>query len=139
LSSPKTTVTLRIFGDELEPAHLTKMLGITPTNCYRMGDVRTGRTSGKQYKRKTGGWILDTNDRTDGDLDSQIDTLFNQLPKEETVWAILKKDFELNLFCGVFLNSGNDGFELRPSTLAMLGQRDISLWLDVYDFAEDDE
>jgi hypothetical protein len=36
------------------------------------------------------------------------------------------------MFCGVWLDEGNQGLALSPKTLQMLGERGIKLELDIY-------
>ena len=51
----KVTVSLRLFGEDLDPDEVTKLLGCKPTSAARKGDVMPGR-----YHRiaNKGCWLL---------------------------------------------------------------------------------
>jgi len=40
--------------------------------------------------------------------------------------------FEVDIFCGLFMGSSNEGLSLSPRTLSALGQCGIELGLDIY-------
>jgi len=130
-----TVVTLRFFGDELDPAEVTARLGAEPTSTTIRGDVRPLK-SGSQVVSKTSAWLLKAADRSPGDLDGQIEELLARLTPDLAVWRDLSARFAGSLFCGLFLETSNDGDELRPETLVMLGSRGLSLQLDVYEVVE---
>ena len=49
VSAPELTfeIALRIRHPSIDPAELTAALGIEPTQCFRKGDIRDARSSGK--------------------------------------------------------------------------------------------
>jgi hypothetical protein len=53
----KSVATLRVFGDDLIPESVSALLGATPTDSYRKGEVKLLR-SGKELIYKTGMWRL---------------------------------------------------------------------------------
>lgn len=128
----KTVVTLRLFGDDLDPAEVTQLLGAEPTAFGRKGDVRT-IASGRTVTSRSGSWRLSAEDCSPGDLNGQLQELFSRLTQDLTVWQELKRRYECDVFCGLFLHGGNEGEELQPETLSMLGVRGLALGLDIYD------
>ncbi len=54
------------------------------------------------------------------------------MPSDPKIWEALAK-FQPHFFCGIFMGSGNDGMDLSAKVLLALGQRGISLGLDIYD------
>ena len=46
--------------------------------------------------------------------------------------------YQPNLFCGLFMSSGNDMLPLSASALLALGQRGIALTLDIYNSDDED-
>ena len=48
------------------------------------------------------------------------------------VWAALGRRFKVDMFCGVWLDEGNQGLALLPATLQMLGERGVTVNLDIY-------
>ena len=62
---------LSIFGDALDPDHISRLLGGVPTVSFRKGDVKPSKT--QNIVRKSGGWILNATDQEPGNLDKQIE------------------------------------------------------------------
>jgi Domain of unknown function (DUF4279) len=128
----KTVVTLRFFGDDLEPSEISTLLATEPTASERKGDVRTS-SPGMEIVARTGSWRLSVDDRSPGDLDAQLGQLFSRLTPDLSVWEGLAQRFQSDVFCGLFMETSNDGEKLKPETLASLGSRGLSLSLDIYD------
>ena len=55
-----------------------------------------------------------------------------RLTQDLSIWESLS-EFGPNLFCRIFMGSGNDGLPLSATALFALGRRDIALDLDIYD------
>lgn len=127
---------LRFFGDDLVPDEISKAIEADPTGSEHKGDVIVGKVTRTKRVKKTGGWRLSAPTREDGDLDAQIADLFASLSDDLTVWKDLSSRFDVDVFCGVFMSTGNDGVALQPATLLMLGVRGIALNLDIYDASE---
>ncbi|HIE1099938.1 MULTISPECIES: DUF4279 domain-containing protein [Stenotrophomonas] len=132
-----SSVTLRLFGDDLLPAEITAMLGANPTAAHSKGQQLTGSQSGAVRIARTGGWRLSAARREPEDLDAQIFEILDQLTGDPGVWQSLAR-FRPDLFCGLFMGSSNDGVSLSPRALLALGQRGIALGLDVYDADEEE-
>ena len=52
---------LRISGDDLDPAEITRALGCEPTESQRKGDVLVGRNTGVERLAKFGGSVAPGN------------------------------------------------------------------------------
>lgn len=125
--------TLRLFGDDLVPEEITAMLGNAPTASQRKGQEIIGAKTGTVRIAKTGNWRLSASRREPEDLEGQITEILGQVTSDLAVWESLARRFEIDLFCGIFMANSNDGMELSPAALLALGQRGISLSLDIYD------
>ncbi len=124
----KTTVTLRFFGDDLDPDEVTQLLRCQPTTASRKGEEMPGR-----YHRvaKLGSWHLESDG--DGELEEQVDRLLDRLPDDLMVWQRLHAlNPEADLFCGLFLDAWNRGVELSPELLQRISERHLRLSLDIY-------
>ncbi len=129
--------TLRITGDALDPDTVSQLLAGVPTRSFRKGDALTGPATGNVRIAKTGVWQLRAMRREPENLNAQIMEILGQLTPELAVWSALRSRFKIDLFCGIFMASGNDGLPLSADVLLALGQRGIDLGLDIYDAAED--
>ena len=128
----KSVVTLRVGGDDLEPEEITRLLGVTPTHAHVKGEQWSGEKPGRIYTRRSGLWRISAADREPEDMNGQIQQLLGQLTVDLMVWRELASRFEVDLFCGLFMKSGNDGMALSPESMTALGERGITLILDIY-------
>ena len=78
-------------------------------------------------------WRLQAQPREPEDLCGQIDEILGKLTNDREVWAHIARNFRVDLFCGLFMGSSNDGISLPSQSLLALGERGIELALDVYD------
>jgi hypothetical protein len=131
----RTTATLRIIGDDLDPYELTRLLGAEPTACTRKGDARRA-ASGSTVVAQSGSWRLETAASDPGDLNKQINALLAKVTDDLSVWRELSRRYQCDVFCGLFMSRANEGEELEPGTLAMLGSRGLRLELDIYGSAD---
>lgn len=134
--SHHSLATLRLFGDDLVPDSVTALLGATPTESCHIGQQLVGRT-GRVRIAKTGSWRLNAVRREPEDLEAQVFEILDKLTKDLSVWESLSQ-FGPNLFCGIFMDSSNDGLPLSGKALFALGQRGIALDLDIYDCDDKD-
>jgi hypothetical protein len=123
----KTAASLRLFGDDLNPDEVTRLLGKEPDVAERKGDIRP---SGSTVRR--GRWSVKVGRRAPGDLDGQIAELLAGTTEDLAVWQRLTSVYAANVFCGLFLEQENEGVDVSPQTLRMLGERGVKLQLDIY-------
>ncbi|MDD5262333.1 MAG: DUF4279 domain-containing protein [Methylacidiphilales bacterium] len=133
----KSIVTLRIAGDLLVPDEITRLLGVSPTNSQTKGQELIGLKTGKVRIAKSGMWRLCASDREPEDMDDQINEILSRMTTDLAVWRNITERFEVDLFCGLFMGSGNEGLTISSQSLAALGMRGIEIGLDIY--AGDDE
>lgn len=79
---------------------------------------------------QVGQWHL-TIERDGGDLDLAIRELLEKVSEDLGVWSQLG-NFRKDVFCGVFMKSGNDRLDLMPQTIRLLADRGLRLSLDVW-------
>jgi hypothetical protein len=128
-----TSVTLRFFGDDLDPDDLSRILGAEPTLSRRKGEVipdRDGRVA------ETGSWLLSSEQQSSTPLEEQIDNLFQRLTDDIEVWRQLSSAYRGDLFCGLWLESWNRGLELSPEALQRIAARGLRVGFDIY-YVED--
>lgn len=128
----KSVATLRIMGDDLNPVEITALLGHAPTESQTKGDELIGRATGNKRIARIGLWRLTATPSEPENLDAQIAELLGKLTTDMGVWSKINERYEVDLFCGLFLNQGNEGMSVSPSSLYSLGLRGIELGLDIY-------
>ncbi len=128
----KSIVTLRIVGDTLVPDEISSQLGCAPTCSHYKGEQLNSRTKGIARVARKGSWHLESRDREPEDIDTQVGELLAQLSNDLAVWRQLEEQFKIDLFCGLFMDSWNEGFAISPKSMIALGVRGITVSLDIY-------
>ncbi|MCW8875692.1 MAG: DUF4279 domain-containing protein [Kangiellaceae bacterium] len=128
----RSVATLRIIGENLIPNEISKLLKCEPSFAYSKGDVKVSKTTGRKLIRKTGMWQMRSTDAEPENIDSQTLEIFSKLSSENTIWDELSSSYEINLFCGIFLEKSNEGMDISSSTLTLLADRKVQLSLDIY-------
>lgn len=128
----KMTVTLRFYGDSLDPRELSNRLGDVATNAAAKGGTWL-TPSGAERVAKKGFWSVRL---AAGDADTfgdQIAKLFATLSPDFATWRELSERYEGNLFVGLFLGSSNEGLTIAPETALAIAERGLDLQLDIYE------
>ena len=125
-----TRASIRFVGEDLLPEDVTALLGTAPDFSCKKGDPWLLR--GKLLVRRQGVWSVRATEAAPGDLDRQIEMLLARMSNDLTVWRDLCGRFRADVFCGVFIATGNEGLSLDPVTLSKLAERGLTLGLDIY-------
>ena len=72
-------------------------------------------------------------------MNGQILEILSQVTTDLAIWRSLASRFQIDLFCGLFLRTGNEGLTLSPESLYALGTRGIEMGLDIYSGDDDEE
>jgi hypothetical protein len=128
----RSVATLRIMGDDLIPAEITKLLGSEPTESQAKGDQIIAPKTGNIRIARSGMWRLHATEREPEDINGQVNEVLDKLTCDLNAWTEIAQRFKIDFFCGLFMDVGNEGIELSPQTMILLGQRGIKLGLDIY-------
>lgn len=126
------SVSLRVIGDSVEPEDITRLLGVQPAFFGRKGEkMSVGSTLVTQ---RTGKWVYEFSEEPspEWDLGDALRALLGRLPSDLSAWRDLGKLYSLDIFCGLFLGSKNQGLSLDSSILAALADRGLTLQFDIY-------
>ena len=121
---------LRVTGDELDPAEITRLLGAEPSSSQIKGQELTSK-SGVRIAR-VGHWHLEARPTKPEDMNAQVSEILERLTPDLLVWRALSERFDIDLFCGWFMGESNEGVGLSPKALLSLGERGIELSVDLY-------
>lgn len=127
----RVKVTLRIFGDDLDPDEISNMLRCEPTHQARKGDIVAADST---RISPFGSWRLNSVESEDLDLEQQVLKLLSRVNADRQVWQRLTRRYKVDLFCGLFLNEGswNRGFSLSSKVLKELAERNLQIAFDIY-------
>jgi hypothetical protein len=128
-------VSLRLFGEGVEPDEITRLLGCQPTSSRRKGDV----IPDKRYHRvaSKGIWLLQGQADSNVELERQVQSLLEIVTDDLSIWHDLTNRFQVDIFCGLFLNNVNRGFALSPELMKRLADRRIKIDFDIYSNVDD--
>jgi hypothetical protein len=112
----KSSVSLRVAGPHVDDQRIAAALGAPLTRL--------------RGRRELEVWSYAIDD--DSPLPAQIRKLLAGLSDDPAVWDALNRDYEVDLFCGLFMSSINEGVSMDPDLLEMLASRHLELGLDIY-------
>jgi Domain of unknown function (DUF4279) len=134
----ESSVSLRFFGNDLEPDTITTILGVCPTKSYRKGDVFRGKKY--DYIQKIGSWRYHHTRRcAEISLEEQLNSLFDLIAVDLDVWRDLTTKFKADLFCGLWLKEWNRELDFSPAILMRIAERGLRISLDIYCESDEDE
>ncbi|MCL2400859.1 MAG: DUF4279 domain-containing protein [Defluviitaleaceae bacterium] len=132
------SVGFRIIDDNLDPAEITKMLGIVPDDAHRKGEPNTKITpKGKilHYAPfNTGIWIVNSHEERHEILARHIKSLLDILyPLKDKLAELTSRGYKMDIFCGAFLNEVQQpGFDISPDILLQMGEMNIKIGMCIY-------
>ena len=126
----RVRVSLRVFGDGLEPDEVSALLGRESTRSHRKGDpIRGDKSSGGE---PTGVWILDSSLPEKVEIEEHVEGLLSTVSNDNDEWASLTNQFSASILCSVFLDQYNEGFEVSPRLSQALADRGLVIAFDIY-------
>lgn len=129
----RSTVSLRLWGIHLDPELVTQSLGCAPSSAAKAGETFSFKPNGKQRIAKRGFWSLKYGDSDAVDLEEKIELLLGKLTDDLNAWQEATKNAKTaDLFCGLFIDNWNEGFEFSPSLLKKIAERNLKISFDVY-------
>lgn len=128
----ESLMSLRISGETLDPDEITRLLGAAPTSSRRKGDVKHRSKDGRETIAKVGMWLLSAEKRMPEDADGQVAEILGKLTDDLSVWMSLCQQYEIDVYCGWFMEETNEGLSISPKTMGALLARGIELGIDIY-------
>ena len=123
------SASLNIYGENLEPEEITRMLGLSPTHSHRRGERR--RPDGPQFS--TGAWLH----RVDSDVapdapDRALGSLLDRLPSDRSLWIGITQRYEVRIFFRIGFEGWNKGFTLSAHNIQRTADLGVRLDFDLY-------
>ena len=110
---------LRVSGSGLVFDEVSSLLGHAPTTTRRL-------------KAGVMVWVLEAAETQLQSFDQQIAELLGKVTSDLLVWRTLHERFDVNIYCGWFMDKTNEGISVSSATLQTLSQRGIPLGLEIY-------
>lgn len=121
-------VSLCIYSEHIDIAELTTVIGCKPTHTQVKGQIR--RPPHGNGPATLGHWFLAAPKRLG--FEAKVQYLLDATPSSSAIWRRIEKSHRVQLRCGVFMHSFNEGFELAAETAAEIGKRRWKFLLDIY-------
>ena len=128
----RVRVSLRVFGDSLEPDEVSALLGRPPTRSHRKGDQSTSATQSGTLLEPTGVWILDSGLSEKSEIEEHVEALLSAVSNDSDEWSSLTSRFSASILCSTFLDQYNEGFEISPRLAQSLADRGLVIAFDIY-------
>ena len=127
-------MTLRIAGETLIPADVTKILQCQPSQAEEKGQPLPRKTGRPERIAKTGRWhfTLSPEDTDEWDCGEAILELLGRLQSDANVWRTLADRYQIGIFVGLNMTGANMGFSLSPRVMTYLAERGIEAGFDIY-------
>lgn len=126
--------TLCVYGDDLDPDDVTRLLGSPPSRSHRKGDV----LGSKGARARTGAWLLESSSPASGDLEARILELLTHVTTDAEAWRQLSQGRTVRMSCMLTLREWSRGLSLSADLLADLANRRVELDFSIYFIGDDD-
>lgn len=126
-------ITLRIYGEELDPDQISVLLGCAPTEAARKGLPVSSREGSRIANRGRWSLTIESKDCDERDnVEDGVKMLLARLPSDADLWASLTSTFRVDVFCGIFMAAANRGFGISAEVSKLLTDRHLNIGFDLY-------
>jgi hypothetical protein len=129
------SISLAIYGNQLDPEAVSARLGCAPTHAHRKGESR--KPGG--HPSRTGAWLLQVRGVGVREADTFVELLLARLPADEAFWSALRQDYTVQIRIGLHMDRWNQGFELSSSSVHRFAVTGAPVLFDVYSYADDSD
>lgn len=133
----RVTVALRIGG--CDPDDITRVTGLTPTLVGRIGDPRYDEDGQVIRYRTDHLWDMDSPSFPSGDLEQQLDSLFDVLLPRIPAIKQLPDQAYISVYCGITAYTERPAIFFETRHIQALAALGAVLDIDVYDYSGLDE
>lgn len=132
---PWFLVSLVINADDLDPAAITRLLGIEPALARRKGVALASRGGRPPHVPRTGVWStqITPEELPGASVEVATATILARVAVSPDTWREAVSGASARLRLGLTLDDYNRGLELSPAILRRAAELDLVLEIDVYD------
>jgi hypothetical protein len=128
------SASLHVAEQDLLPNEVTRLIGSEPTEAESRGVPLLRDDGSIRRVPKSGRWsrVIKSQSTDEWDISEVIRLLFHGLATDVSTWREIRKLGKIQVSLGLSLETSNKDFFLDEHLIAFLGERRISIWLDVY-------
>jgi len=135
------SASLNVTSDSLLPEEVTCIFGVDPIESQIKGVPLFRKDGSVKRIPRFGRWSIKIKpSQTDEwDINEVITELLSCFPESQEIWSQVAQLGKIQISLGLSLEGSNQEFVLKPDLLRFLGERQISVYFDIYrddDFAE---
>jgi hypothetical protein len=119
-----TIVHIRFSGVNLDPKKVGELLGFIKS--------KSTRSTVKRLKSGRVVWSIELESNENLPLEKKIEALLAEFTNEISVWKQVTENIRADIFCGLFLDEWNCGFELTTRLMKELSDRNLKIGFDIY-------
>src|SRR4051812_17987151 len=127
--------TLAIYGKSLDPARITRLLGLQPTRSFKRGYCHGPNSPPMRH----GAWFLQVRGEAPDGPERQLTKLLRQLPDSVKIWKELNRKYTVQIRFGLHMSGWNKGFGFTPSLVDRIAKMGVALQFDIYAYGDEDE
>lgn len=131
----ESRATLALYGDDLDPDGVSKMLGCAPSHAHRKGD----RRGGTAVPFSSGAWLLTVETKAPKGPDAAIATLLARFPETPEFWRPVLDKFSVSIRVGIHTCGWNRGFGLPADIVARVGRIGVPIDFDLYLYGDESD
>jgi hypothetical protein len=128
----ETFVSLQLFGNDLVPEEVSRLLGLQATESAVRGS-KTVAPSGKIRVAPTGRWILESRGKIcSTDAERHVKWVMDQLDATGLMPINIPGVSRATIYCFWLSATGNGGPQFSPAVLGRLAKYQLPLGFDIY-------
>lgn len=135
LKIPFIEIFFMVWGDELDPEEISKILKIKPTETAKKGDLVIGKKTGTTVLSKTGKWFLKTKEHVNScqviDHVEFILTFLRGLEEPLCNFKTIEK-LTITFLIQVDVDTDSVEFDLNPNLLKEIVRQKIELSFSIF-------
>ncbi|MDZ7965742.1 MAG: DUF4279 domain-containing protein [Nostoc sp. DedSLP03] len=136
-SVDKTSVCLAIYGEDLNPDEISKILSCQPTKAHLRGARKSLNYKYGSYKQ--GAWLLKLQGSAPITADKLIIDLLSCVPTNPILWQELSEIYDVQVRIGIHMKGWNKGFNLTAHTVQRISKLGASMVFDIYAYDEEED
>ncbi|MBS1992674.1 MAG: DUF4279 domain-containing protein [Cyanobacteria bacterium SZAS LIN-3] len=132
----RVIVSISFSQENLEPAAITNLIGLTPTRCYRKGDLN----GPSNVPKKQGLWSLSSaHMQSEHSICEHLNWVLDQVAeKKDILLQLLNQGNVITLKCRFGVAHWNTSFLIDSETFSRLADLNLDVSFDIFDEQTDD-
>jgi hypothetical protein len=117
-------VSIRFVGKNLDTKIISEQLGYIESNLTE--------TTVKKLRNNNIIWGIRLAGKDRMSLENKIMMLLGEFTKDILIWRQVTESIKADIFCGLFLDEWNQGFDLTPDLMKEISDRNLEIGFDIY-------